>query len=101
MLLNCDLVIAGEDAVIATPEVKRGVLAVMGGRHPVRCDHGVFDTHVEFAVIPRLARVAGHQVSTHLLRGTIICSPSLQLASEMLLTGRNLTAHEAATRFGL
>ena len=32
MLLNCDLVIAGEDAVIATPEVKRGVVAVQGGQ---------------------------------------------------------------------
>ncbi|KAJ3550613.1 hypothetical protein NM688_g5032 [Phlebia brevispora] len=64
MLLNCDIVVAAEDAVIATPEVKRGVVAVAG-------------------VIPRLSRVAGHQ-----------------LASEMLLTGRNLTAHEAATRWG-
>lgn len=64
MLLNCDLVIASEDAIIALPEVKRGVLAVMGA-------------------IPRLARAVGHQ-----------------LASEMLLTGRTLTAQEAATRFG-
>jgi enoyl-CoA hydratase/carnithine racemase len=64
ILMNCDLVIAAEDAVLATPEVKRGVVALMG-------------------VIPRLSRVAGHQ-----------------LASEMLLLGRNLTAQEAA-RFGL
>ena len=31
MILNCDLVIAAEDALIATPEVKRGVVAIMGG----------------------------------------------------------------------
>ena len=30
ILLNCDLVVAGEDATIATPEVKRGVFAAMG-----------------------------------------------------------------------
>ena len=64
MIVNCDLVIAAEDAILATPEVKRGVVAIMGA-------------------IPRLSRLAGHQ-----------------LASEMLLLGRNLTAHEAA-RFGL
>lgn len=40
MLLNCDLVIASEDAIIALPEVKRGVLAVMGGRcHSIRSYH--------------------------------------------------------------
>ena len=33
MLLNCDIVIASEDAVIALPEVKRGVYAAMGGKH--------------------------------------------------------------------
>ncbi|GJE86230.1 enoyl-CoA hydratase/carnithine racemase [Phanerochaete sordida] len=64
LVLNCDIVVASEDAVFATPEVKRGVVAIMG-------------------VIPRLARVAGHQ-----------------LAAEMLLLGRNVTAQEAATRFG-
>lgn len=35
MILNCDLVVAAEDAVIATPEVKRGVVAVMGGMFPL------------------------------------------------------------------
>ncbi|OJA08881.1 hypothetical protein AZE42_01729 [Rhizopogon vesiculosus] len=63
MILNCDIVIASEDAVFALPEVKRGVLAAQG-------------------VIPRLARVAGHQ-----------------LASEMLLLGNNVTAVEARDRF--
>jgi enoyl-CoA hydratase/carnithine racemase len=47
MILNCDIVIASEDAVFALPEVKRGVLAAQG-------------------VIPRLGRVAGHQVSLRL-----------------------------------
>jgi enoyl-CoA hydratase/carnithine racemase len=31
MILNCDIVIASEDAVFALPEVKRGVLAAQGG----------------------------------------------------------------------
>lgn len=31
ILLNCDLVIASEDATFALPEVKRGVAAVQGG----------------------------------------------------------------------
>ncbi|OCH88745.1 enoyl-CoA hydratase/carnithine racemase [Obba rivulosa] len=64
IVLNCDLVIASEDATFALPEVKVGVVAIQGG-------------------IPRLARIAGHQ-----------------LASEMLLTGRNISAKDAATRFG-
>ena len=33
MVLNCDIVIASEDAVFATPEVKRGVVAIMGGSY--------------------------------------------------------------------
>jgi len=44
IVLNCDLVVAGEDAKFALPEVKRGVVAIQGG-------------------IPRLTQVAGHQVS--------------------------------------
>lgn len=31
MILNCDIVIASEDAKFALPEVKRGVLAIQGG----------------------------------------------------------------------
>ncbi|KAI0756501.1 enoyl-CoA hydratase/carnithine racemase [Daedaleopsis nitida] len=42
IVLNCDLVIAGEDAKFALPEVRRGVVAIQGG-------------------MPRLARIAGHQ----------------------------------------
>ncbi|THG95916.1 hypothetical protein EW026_g5820 [Hermanssonia centrifuga] len=30
ILLNCDIVIASEDATLALPEVKRGVVAIMG-----------------------------------------------------------------------
>ncbi|OBZ79177.1 putative enoyl-CoA hydratase, mitochondrial [Grifola frondosa] len=63
-ILNCDLVIASEDAKLALPEVKRGVVAIQGG-------------------MPRLARIAGHQ-----------------LASEMLLLGKTISATEAASRFG-
>ncbi|KZT30978.1 ClpP crotonase [Neolentinus lepideus HHB14362 ss-1] len=63
MLLNCDIIIASEDAQFALPEVKRGVAAAQG-------------------VIPRIAKVAGHQ-----------------LASELLLLGRTISATEAQTRF--
>ena len=31
ILLNCDIVVASEDAKFALPEVKRGVVAVQGG----------------------------------------------------------------------
>ncbi|KAF8131419.1 ClpP/crotonase-like domain-containing protein [Boletus edulis] len=48
LVLNCDVVIASEDAVFALPEVKRGVLAVQG-------------------VIPRLAKAAGHQLASEML----------------------------------
>ncbi|OSX66978.1 hypothetical protein POSPLADRAFT_1072124 [Postia placenta MAD-698-R-SB12] len=64
IVVNCDLVVASEEATFALPEVKRGVVAIQGG-------------------MPRLARIAGHQ-----------------LASEMLLLGRNIPAAEAAARFG-
>lgn len=63
MVLNCDIVIAEENAKFALPEVKRGVIAAAGG-------------------IPRLLRVSGYQ-----------------LAAEMLLLGRNVSAVEARDRF--
>jgi hypothetical protein len=34
MVLNCDFVVAGEDAKFALPEVKRGVVAIQGGKCP-------------------------------------------------------------------
>jgi enoyl-CoA hydratase/carnithine racemase len=41
MILNCDIVIASEDAVFALPEVKRGVMAAQGGecmhQRPFHC----------------------------------------------------------------
>ncbi|KAF7360428.1 hypothetical protein MVEN_00772900 [Mycena venus] len=64
LALNCDLVVASKDANFGLPEVKRGVVAMQGG-------------------IPRLARIAGHQ-----------------LASEMLLLGKPVTADDARNRFG-
>ncbi|QRW08758.1 enoyl-CoA hydratase/isomerase family protein [Ceratobasidium sp. AG-Ba] len=63
IMLNCDLVVASRDAKLGLPEVKRGVVAAAGG-------------------IPRLQRIAGHQ-----------------LASELLLTGRTISAEEAHTRY--
>jgi len=63
IVLNCDIVIAEENAKFALPEVKRGVIAIAGG-------------------IQRLLRVSGYQ-----------------LAAEMLLLGRNVSAVEARDRF--
>jgi enoyl-CoA hydratase/carnithine racemase len=48
MLVNCDLVVASSDAKFSFPEVKRGVVAILGG-------------------IPRLARICGHQKASELL----------------------------------
>ncbi|TEB18552.1 enoyl-CoA hydratase/carnithine racemase [Coprinellus micaceus] len=48
MVLNCDYVVAGDQAKFALPEVKRGVIAVQGG-------------------IPRLSQIAGHHLAAELL----------------------------------
>ncbi|KAJ3902950.1 enoyl-CoA hydratase/carnithine racemase [Lentinula edodes] len=48
IVLNCDLVVAGEDAKFALPEVKRGVVAGAGG-------------------IPRLSQIAGHHIAAEML----------------------------------
>ncbi|KAF8079327.1 enoyl-CoA hydratase/carnithine racemase [Lyophyllum atratum] len=48
ILLNCDIVVAGEGTKFALPEVKRGVVAIQGG-------------------IPRLAQISGHQLASELL----------------------------------
>ncbi|KAL9716699.1 hypothetical protein Ac2012v2_001152 [Leucoagaricus gongylophorus] len=48
IILNCDIVIASEDAKFALPEVKRGVVAAQGG-------------------IPRLSQIAGHQFASEIL----------------------------------
>lgn len=37
IILNCDIVVASEDAKIALPEVKRGVVATQGGMAFPRC----------------------------------------------------------------
>ncbi|KXJ90411.1 enoyl-CoA hydratase/isomerase [Microdochium bolleyi] len=57
-IVNCDLVVAAEDAYFGLPEVKRGIAAIGGA-------------------LPRLIRTIG-----------------LQRASEMALTGRNVSAQE-------
>ncbi|TRM66743.1 ClpP/crotonase-like domain-containing protein [Schizophyllum amplum] len=64
IVLNCDLVVAGQDAKFALPEVKRGVIAAAGG-------------------IARVERFVGHQ-----------------LAAELLLLGKTITAEDARGRFG-
>ncbi|KAF8346096.1 enoyl-CoA hydratase/carnithine racemase [Amanita rubescens] len=48
MLVNCDIIVASSDAKFSFPEVKRGVVAVLGG-------------------IPRIARICGHQFASELL----------------------------------
>ncbi|KAI0031239.1 enoyl-CoA hydratase/carnithine racemase [Vararia minispora EC-137] len=48
MVLNCDLVIASDQAVFAMPEVKRGVIAGQGA-------------------IPRIRVIAGHQLAAEML----------------------------------
>ncbi|CAK5274794.1 unnamed protein product [Mycena citricolor] len=48
MVLNCDLVVASNDAKFGLPEVKRGVVAIQGG-------------------IPRLVRLAGQQLASEML----------------------------------
>lgn len=62
LVLNCDLVVASDDAVFALPEVKRGVVAVAGGssnsrRYAHRSGAGL----MAGLGMPRLART-GHQV---------------------------------------
>ncbi|KAF9218553.1 ClpP/crotonase [Gyrodon lividus] len=79
LILNCDIVIASEDAVFALPEVKRGVLAAQGGRSP---SPPLILEVLRRALIPRLAKISGHQ-----------------LASEMLLLGNTVTAVQARDRF--
>ena len=39
IVLNCDIVIASEDAVFALPEVKRGVVAIQGGTSTPLVNH--------------------------------------------------------------
>lgn len=41
MILNCDYVVAGEDAKFALPEVKRGVIAVQGGESSLVLFHAI------------------------------------------------------------
>ncbi|KAH9082264.1 enoyl-CoA hydratase/carnithine racemase [Lactarius deliciosus] len=62
IVLNCDLVIASDNAAFALPEVKRGVVAAQGG-----------------------------ELEAYRFR---------QLASEILLLGRTVSAKEAHERFG-
>ncbi|GKT82258.1 enoyl-CoA hydratase [Colletotrichum tofieldiae] len=59
-VVNCDLVVAANDAYFGLPEVKRGIAAIGGA-------------------LPRLIRTVG-----------------LQRASELALTGRNVSAQEMA-----
>ena len=67
LVLNCDLVVASDDAVFALPEVKRGVVAVAGGSSN-SCTLDDKGDMITVTGMPRLARIAGHQVGR--------CAPS-------------------------
>lgn len=70
MLLNCDIVIAAQDAKFAMPEVKRGVIAIQGGVHSISERDLYFyfyivlkvDVDLSLTGIPRLSQIAGHHV---------------------------------------
>ena len=62
ILLNCDIVVASEDAKLALPEVKRGVVAVAGGTIVKLASWSIWNSSAMVGM-PRLARIAGHQVS--------------------------------------
>lgn len=61
LVLNCDLVIASDDAAFALPEVKRGVIAAQGGEWHTEALAN--DRILIFAGIPRIRAAVGHQVS--------------------------------------
>lgn len=86
IILNCDIVVASDDAKFALPEVKRGVVAAQGGKHrpvPVgTTSMGCLSPNIKidyfsFSLgIPRLFQIAGHQVSCQgVLAGRSFCLP--------------------------
>ncbi|KAE9396965.1 enoyl-CoA hydratase [Gymnopus androsaceus JB14] len=101
IVLNCDIVVAGEDAKFALPEVKRGVVAAAGG-------------------IPRLAHIAGHHLAAEmLLTGKTISArdaferfgfvnsvvPSSEVVSEAISIAKAIVANSPdavqSTKYGL
>ena len=66
MLLNCDIVVASEDAKFGLPEVKRGVVAVQGGMIVSMLNSLILPLTLVVRLlvvgIPRLVHIAGHQV---------------------------------------
>jgi hypothetical protein len=85
MILNCDIVIASDDAKFALPEVKRGVVAIQGGSHKQSLHGCIFLAlinplicYLRYAGIPRLARISGHQVRIILKVSSLLslrCTP--------------------------
>ena len=84
MILNCDLVIASQDAKFALPEVRRGVVAAQGGKYLVvfQLNYVAIFLNLRFLIshsifffllvifligIPRLSQIAGHQVNIHFI----------------------------------
>lgn len=101
MILNCDLVVASQQAQFALPEVKRGVIAIQGGM--VACK--LADTLLILAWSN--TKTCKNSWSSGLFAWLLKSNygrdrlPSAQLASEMLLLGRTVSADEAHSRFGL
>ncbi len=84
IVLNCDLVIASENAKFGAIEVAGGLVAIHGA-------------------IPRMARTAGHQVSCRnkvfFRRDERARNKFEQITSEAYLFGRIISAGEACARY--
>lgn len=98
MVINCDIVVASEDAKFGLPEVKRGVVAIQGGTVAVCLAYSLTHTRARYPKGDRSFRTAG---TRHLNRNR--CHPQCpsQLASELLLTGNPVSAQDARDRFRL
>lgn len=102
MILNCDLVVASQDAKFALPEVKRGVVAIQGGKYSAHscgnldlffvvlsgsCQTNLSSLSIVFIFvcyillllkqlftlgIPRLSQIVGHQVKYIIHHGVIM-----------------------------
>lgn len=98
IVLNCDIVVASEDAKFALPEVKRGVVAVQGGKLTLSSQ-----TLTDVTIgMPRLARIAGHQVGYSTLLQVMSFIQLHALASQRtLVDGQGYFCHRGRDAFRL
>lgn len=90
MLLNCDIVIASEDAKFALPEAKRGVVAIQGGMCNLIYDSHENTSSITDALICRHFAVSAHSrasgtVTFH-VHPTYLVSLSIMGCTPFLLT---------------